>query len=103
MNIKNFPTLIQNLPEYKGQFDAHRLTADGCDVLFAAYPANTNIPAHAHDTENCGVITKGELILTSDGVESRYAVGDWYHVAPDQMHSARFEVETTEIEFWFKV
>ena len=48
-----------------------------------------------------GVILQGELILTVDGVEKRYAIGDWYSVEADQVHAARFEQETSEIEFWF--
>jgi quercetin dioxygenase-like cupin family protein len=48
------------------------------------------------------VITEGELFLTVDGREQRYGVGDWYHVMPGQVHSARFDVHTSEIEFWFE-
>jgi len=58
--------------------------------------------AVAHDTENCGVITHGELILTAGGSEQRFGPGAWYRLAPGQIHAARFEVETSEIEFWFR-
>jgi len=47
------------------------------------------------------VITEGELILIVDNQESRYGPGDWYHVLPNQLHAARFEVATSEVEFWF--
>jgi len=40
--------------------------------------------------------------LLSNGEETRYGPGDWYHLSPNQVHSARFEVDTSEIEFWFK-
>ena len=50
------------------------------------------------DTENVGVITQGELILIRDGKETRYRPGEWYHVPAQAKH----EVETSEIEFWFK-
>lgn len=36
-----------------------------------------------------------------DGQETRYGVGDWYHVPAQAVHAARFEEETSEIEFWF--
>ena len=36
-----------------------------------------------------------------NGVLSRIGVGDWYHVPAHMEHSAEFEVETDEIEFWF--
>lgn len=97
----HFPDLVQSLPKFEGPFDARRLRAEGCEVLFASYPAGTTIDPHTHETDNCGVITKGELFLTIDGTERRFGPGDWYRVAADQEHSARFEVETAEIEFWF--
>ena len=101
--MPHFPKLLRALPKFDGPFDAYKLEAEGCDVLFASYPAGTVIPPHEHATENIGVITQGELILTVDGVETRYATGSWYHVAAKQEHAARFEVETSEIEFWFHI
>lgn len=100
-NGRVFPELIRNLPAFDGAFDAHELSAENCRVLFASYPAGTTIEAHSHPTENCGVITRGELILTVDEQETRYGPGDWYHLPAHQVHAARFEVSTAEIEFWF--
>ena len=99
--MPHFPRLLRELPPFDGPFDAYKLSAQGCDVLFASYPAGTSIAAHDHDTENVGVITQGELILTLGGEERRYGPGDWYHVPAREMHAARFEKETSEIEFWF--
>lgn len=101
MTEYRFPDLIQSLPPFDGAFDAFRLAADGCDVLFASYPAGTSIAPHRHDTENVGIITAGELIMAIGGDEHRYGPGDWYHIPPGAEHAARFEVETAEIEFWF--
>lgn len=101
MSRSHFPDLIQQLPEFEGPFDAFRLAAPNCDVLFASYPAGTEIAPHTHPTENVGVITAGELLLTVDGVEKRYGPGDWYHIEANAEHSARFAVPTSEIEFWF--
>lgn len=98
---QDFPSLIKSLPAFAGPFDAHQLDAENCKVLFASYPAGTTIAEHTHDTENCGVITRGELILSVDGEEWRCGPGDWYHLPPNQSHAARFEVSTSEIEFWF--
>ena len=99
--MSHFPKLLRDLPKFAGPFDAFKLTAQDCDVLFASYPGNMTIPEHNHDTENVGVITQGELILTVDGKETRYGPGDWYHVPAKMMHAARFEEETSEVEFWF--
>ena len=99
----HFPDRVRSLSPFDGPFEAFRLSADGCEVLFASYPPGTSIEPHSHESENCGVITEGELLLTLDGIERRYVAGDWYHLAPGQLHSARIEVHTSEIEFWFEV
>ena len=97
-----YPEKIRSLPVFDGRFDAYRLEAKGSDVLFASYPAGTSIPPHVHDTDNHGVITRGELILTMNGTTARIATGQWYHVPANVEHSAEFEVETDEIEIWFR-
>ncbi len=101
--MTHFPEQLKALPKFDGPFDAYKLTAQNCDVLFASYPIGTEIPPHTHDTDNVGVITQGELILIMDGEEKHYKPGDWYHVPAQAIHAARFEQETSEIEFWFKV
>lgn len=97
----HFPDQIRGLPKFDGPFDAFKLQAKGCDVLFASYPAGTTIARHHHETENVGVITQGELILTLNGVERRYHAGHWYYVPAKAEHTARFEQDTSEIELWF--
>jgi quercetin dioxygenase-like cupin family protein len=86
--VPHFPKLLRTLPPFEGPFDAFKLEAKNCEVLFASYPEGTAIKAHSHDTV--------------DGKETRYGPGDWYHLPAHVMHSARFEVETSEIEFWFR-
>ena len=101
MKNSHFPELIRKLPDYEGQFDAHRLGAENCDVLFASYPAGTRIDTHTHATHNVGLITRGQLVLTMDGEVSTYGPGEWYEVPANREHAASFDVETSEIEFWF--
>jgi len=96
-----YPKLLQKLPLYDGLFDAYKLEAKDCDVLFASYPSGTAIEPHKHETENFGVIIKGELVLTMEGETKKYSTGDWYHVPANMEHSAQFDVDTSEIEFWF--
>ena len=96
-----YPEKIKSLPIYDGRFDAYKLEAKDSNVLFAYYPAGTSIPPHAHDTDNHGVIIKGELILTMRGTTIRFQVGEWYHIPAKVEHSVYFETETNEIEFWF--
>ena len=99
--IQHFPPEIEALPEFDGPFDAFRLQAEGCEVLFATYPAGTSIAPHTHPTDNVGVITKGRLVLTIAGTESQYGPGEWYHVPTGVEHAARFDSDSAEIEFWF--
>ncbi len=100
--MSDFPAQIRRLPKFDGPFDAFKLGAAGCDVLFASYPAASTIPMHSHETDNVGLITRGELVLIIDGAERRYGPGDWYHVPARALHAARFEVATAEVEFWFR-
>jgi len=97
-----YPDRIRTLPLYDGRFDAYKLAADGADVLFASYPAGTSIPPHHHDTDNHGVILRGELLLHMDGKVQRFSQGDWYHVPAGREHAAEFRQATDEIEFWFR-
>ena len=99
----HYPERLRQLPAFDGPFEAYRLSADGADVLFASYSAGTEIPAHRHDTDNYGVITRGELILTIGDTVEKYGRGEWYEIPAGVEHAARFEEETEEIEFWFKV
>ena len=98
----DYPDRIKELPLYDGVFDAYKLESKGSDVLFASYPSGTSIPPHTHDTDNHGVITRGELILTMNGEETRFGVGSWYHIPANIEHTADFEIDTDEIEFWFR-
>jgi len=96
-----YPKRIKELPLFDGRFDAYQLEAKNSTVLFASYPPGTSIPPHTHETDNHGVITRGELILTIDNKTTRIGVGEWYHVPANVEHSASFEVATDEVEFWF--
>lgn len=101
--IGQYPDKIRSLPLFDGNFDAYKMHSDDCDILFASYPANSSVEAHTHETENHGVVTRGELILTINAEANRYAIGDWYHVPAGQLHKADFEQDTDTIELWFKV
>jgi len=97
----HYPDRIRQLPAFEGHFEARKLAADGCDVLFASYPAGAKIARHSHPTENYGVVISGELRLATERGEQVLRPGDWYRLAPNEPHWARFEIDTAEIEFWF--
>jgi len=98
----DFPDFIRNLPAFDGPFDAFKLEAESFNVLFASYPAGTDIPPHTHATENLGLIVSGRLALTTNGCSRVFGPGDWYHLAIQQEHAAKFEEDTRIIEFWFR-
>ena len=100
--LKLFPAPLSTLEKFEGPFEARKIESDRANVYFASYPAGMVIPPHTHETDNHGVITAGELILEIDGIEQRFRAGDWYCVPANILHAARFEVDTAEIEVWFK-
>ena len=97
-----FPDLIRSLPVFDGPFDAFKLESESFKVLFASYPAGTDIPAHQHDTENVGVVTRGCLQLSTAEETRRFEPGDWYHQDARQEHAAKSDQDTQIIEFWFE-
>ncbi len=97
----NYPDRIKQLPVFEGRFDAYQLKAEECDILFASYPAGTSIPTHTHETDNHGLITRGELTLKIGKKELIIRAGEWYHVPANTPHAAEFNIDTDEIEFWF--
>lgn len=46
MTTSNFPERIKSLPRFSEPFDAFRLAAADCEILFAEYPADTKIDSH---------------------------------------------------------
>ena len=40
----HFPDQIRRLPKFDGPFDAFKLQAKGCDVLFVSHPAARRSP-----------------------------------------------------------
>lgn len=81
MHWKTFPRRITELEPYVGRFEASQIRGEGCDILFASYRARTTIEPHQHDTDNFGVITKGEMVIKVSDVEHHYLAGEWYYVA----------------------
>ncbi len=98
----NFPGRIRQLEPYSDRFDAFRMQGEGCQVFFAGYPAGTKIEPHSHDTDNWGVITRGEMVIIMEGREHHFPVGAWYHVPAGMEHAAWCDEDTEEIEFWFE-
>lgn len=102
MRWDGFPARITALSPYTSRFESYALKGEEGDVIFARYPAGTRITPHSHDTENWGVVTKGEMILFVEGERQVLKPGDWYHVPAEAEHWAECGVDTEQIELWFR-
>lgn len=98
-----FPAPIRSLPSIGRQVSGYQLKAPGCEVLFLAAAAGTELPRHDHGTENATVTVSGETVIVTDEGERRCGPGEWYQTRPGQMHAIRFEVDTVQIELRFDV
>lgn len=101
MKLQTFPGRIRALEPISRRFDAFRLEAKDCEVLFASYPAGSDIEPHSHETENWGVVIKGAIVIVCEGRERLYRTGEWYHVPRQALHSAHCYIACETIELWF--
>lgn len=99
--VPKFPPQILALEKINSIYQSRRLNGAGCRMLFSTYARGTVIPEHEHATENCGVVTSGEMHVKMDGRWRRYGPGDWYIVPKGKRHESRFVKDTCEIGFWF--
>lgn len=95
------PASIRALPMTGDAVKAHRLMADGCEVLFVTAPAGTQLAMHDHDTHNATVIISGGMVLITDHGETHHGPGEWYQTQPGQKHALRYESDTMQIELRF--
>ena len=64
MSKDHFPDLIRQLPDFEGPFDANRLAAGDCDVLFASYPAARLIDIETKMAHQEQLLTELNAVLT---------------------------------------
>ncbi|TDC44270.1 cupin domain-containing protein [Micromonospora sp. KC213] len=101
-HIERFPTDENWVVQNGLKIPARKLAAEGCEVVFATYPAGLTLAPHRHDDlDIAGVVTKGLVRLTIDGDERHYGPGDWFHVPTSVEHSATYEQETSQVELIF--
>lgn len=100
--MTDIPERIQSLPRVDGPYDVFKIDRGDWEVRIGTYPAGVEGTAHSHEEETFGVVTKGELALTTKGVERKLGPGEWYVLPAGQMHSARFDVALELIEFSYR-
>ena len=100
--MQRVPERFRSLPRVNGPFEAFQIESEDWQVRVANYPPGMQSSPHSHPTETYGVVTRGELVLAVRGSEQRLGPGDWYELAPDEVHAARFDVESSLIEFTYR-
>ena len=56
-----FHAQIRQLPAYEGRFDAFKLKAESCDVLFGIYPGSTVIEPQSAESDAMPAEFRGGL------------------------------------------
>ncbi len=100
--MQRVPERFRSLPRVDGPFEAFQIDAEDWEVRVASYPSGMRSAPHSHDTETYGVVTRGELFLTVRGSERSLGPGEWYELARGEIHAARFDAETSLIEFTYR-
>jgi len=54
------------------------------------WPANGSLDEHSHPFESRALILCGEIILTVEGRETRYGVGEVFQLAHGALHKERY-------------
>lgn len=83
-----FPAFIERLTEADIPIDTCRafMVRDRCQALFFELPAGSRSPDHTHGNE-WGLVIRGRVDITIDGVTSSYGPGESYLVREGVVHS----------------
>ncbi|MEZ0075394.1 cupin domain-containing protein [Planotetraspora sp. GP83] len=83
-----FPEFIRALPEADIPIDGVSawMTVDKGLALFFELPGGSQSPDHTHGDE-WGLVIRGQVDITIDGVTTSYKAGDTYFVGEGVVHS----------------
>jgi len=73
-----------------GQFTTELRQAGFEQVVEVEWPANGYLEEHSHPFESRALILSGEITLTVEGRETRYGVGEVFHLAHGALHKERY-------------
>lgn len=94
-----FPDPILDLPladiPLKG-ITAHLSQGANNQIVFVEYSDDVDIPEHAHSSQ-FGVVLKGRIEFTVDGVKTAYEKGDRYFIPNGVNHSVKIYAGYAEI------
>lgn len=97
-----YPEFINNLPGIESVFkgvNGNLLQGENSQLVFMEIDAIGDVPPHSHGAQ-WGVVLKGEMLLTIDGVEKSYKNGDSYYIPSGVVHSAIFNSKVFLIDYF---
>ena len=104
MNILSeiFPEPILKLPKADIPIDglvAYIVQGVDHQILFMEFGEDVEIPEHSHESQ-WGIILKGKIDLTINGVLHTFQRGDTYSIPKDVKHSAKIFAGYSDITFF---
>ena len=97
-----YPEFLNNLPDIESVFkgvSGKLLQGKDSQLVFMEIDAIGDVPPHSHGAQ-WGVVLKGEMKLTIDGVENIYKKGDSYYIPSGVVHSAIFNSKVFLIDYF---
>lgn len=100
--VNFFPEPILNLPKADIPIDsleAYLSQGVNHQILFMEFENNVELPEHSHEAQY-GIILKGKIEITIDGLTKTYQRGDTYFIPKDINHSAKIYAGYADITFF---
>jgi len=102
-NSENFfPEFINNLPDaditFKG-IKGKLFQGENHQIVFMEIDAIGEVPPHSHGAQ-WGVVLKGEMKMTIDGITKIFRKGDSYYIPTNSLHSATFKTKAFIMDFF---
>ena len=97
-----YPEFLNNLPDIESVFkgvNGNLLQGKESQLVFMEIDAIGDVLPHSHGAQ-WGVVLKGEMKLTIDGVEKSYKNGDYYYIQSGVVHSAIFNSKVFLIDYF---
>lgn len=69
------------------EFETHLAAEAYAVVVNVDKPAGYSMGTHQHAFDACALITAGDITLTVEGVDTRYAIGDIFRLSAGTPHS----------------
>lgn len=97
-----FPDPITNLPEADIPLNGLKAyLSQGSDhqILFMEFDEDVEVSEHYHESQ-WGIILKGRIELTINGIKKEYKAGDRYFIPKGVKHSAKIYAGYSDITFF---